>query len=426
MIGVYIAHHKWLDNEYGPDNLYKVGYSCDIERRLSDSSYTTCFIGAWTYKYIKELDTKEQAENIEATALGKLNRIDGKELVNNKLDDIISVIEGLTCSTAAAPIENAITLHPYQLEAIFYINKRFEETNKAILQMACRTGKTLVAYKCAPLVGNILFFVPTIMLLRQTAVKLIGYGADLVVMVCSDHSPITNKITATSNPERIAKYVKDNRKQLFILATYQSFDAVIKNRYELTIFDEAHKMAPTISKLSTYAHLGNKLYITATPTAELLKQGDICYSYSLERAIKENYINNYEVIYLPGDDLISQIICALTSSRKLLVYCTSVAHIEDIYNKLLERGANCIKSHSGMKRGDLVRAIETFQCDGHPCALINCRLIQEGIELPALDAVFFTAPKYSEVDLIQCICRPLMMCEGKPPISKIYVPDKYI
>ena len=41
--GFYIAHHRWLDAEYGPDALYKVGHTGDLRRRLTNDAYVTCF-----------------------------------------------------------------------------------------------------------------------------------------------------------------------------------------------------------------------------------------------------------------------------------------------------------------------------------------------------------------------------------------------
>lgn len=92
-IGVYIAHHRWLDFDFGPDRLYKVGYSTNLDRRLNDSSYTTCFVGSWKYKYVFLVNTQSEAESIETYLLARANRVEFKELVNNSIDELIAIIE---------------------------------------------------------------------------------------------------------------------------------------------------------------------------------------------------------------------------------------------------------------------------------------------------------------------------------------------
>ncbi len=53
--------------------------------------------------------------------------------------------------------------------------------------------------------------------------------------------------------------------------------------------------------------------------------------------------------------------------------------------------------------------------------VFNCRLFQEGVEIPALNGVFFAAPRFSPRDIIQSICRPLNKLPGKPP-SMVFLP----
>ena len=56
--------------------------------------------------------------------------------------------------------------------------------------------------------------------------------------------------------------------------------------------------------------------------------------------------------------------------------------------------------------------------------MFNCRLFQEGVEFPDLNAIFFAAPRHSPIDIIQSLCRPLNKKESKPP-SVIFIPLPY-
>ena len=67
--GFYIAHHRWLDAEAGPGALHKVGHSGDLRRRLSDSSYVTCFAPGWAFVFAIETASKRDAHRLEAGVL---------------------------------------------------------------------------------------------------------------------------------------------------------------------------------------------------------------------------------------------------------------------------------------------------------------------------------------------------------------------
>jgi hypothetical protein len=54
-------------------------------------------------------------------------------------------------------------------------------------------------------------------------------------------------------------------------------------------------------------------------------------------------------------------------------------------------------------------------------ALFNCKLFQEGVEIPALEGVFFASPRHSPRDIIQSLCRPLNVVPGKPQ-SVVFIP----
>ena len=67
--GVYIAHHRWLDLDYGPGQLYKVGHTADLGARLGDGAYATCFPPGWRYVATFELPTREEAARRGAKVL---------------------------------------------------------------------------------------------------------------------------------------------------------------------------------------------------------------------------------------------------------------------------------------------------------------------------------------------------------------------
>jgi hypothetical protein len=93
--GVYITHHRWLDIDYGPGNLYKVGHTGNLSARLNDSAYVTCFSEPWRYVATFELPSKEDAFLLETAVLHccRHYRLGTRELVRMTAPDIIRLAE---------------------------------------------------------------------------------------------------------------------------------------------------------------------------------------------------------------------------------------------------------------------------------------------------------------------------------------------
>ena len=66
------------------------------------------------------------------------------------------------------------------------------------------------------------------------------------------------------------------------------------------------------------------------------------------------------------------------------------------------------------------------QPEGTTRVLTNARCLSEGIDIPALDAVLFLAPRQSEVDIVQAVGRVMRRAEGKDKgyiVIPVLVPD---
>ena len=74
-----------------------------------------------------------------------------------------------------------------------------------------------------------------------------------------------------------------------------------------------------------------------------------------------------------------------------------------------------------MAGGSAAEALAAFSQAGARAALFNCRMFQEGVEIPELNGVFFAAPRQSPRDIIQSLCRPLNRRAGKPG-SHVFIP----
>lgn len=574
--GLYIAHHRWLDAEYGPGRLHKVGHTGALGRRLCDGAYATAFAPGWRYAAVLEVDTKEEAAALEAAVLHccrhyrpwpqELIRLDAGRIAevaaaaaaamglgfvrrdgvdyarptvlsvgaaDSAADSVSdraaprlpdSVLDRLTVPEepdlideilswewtappaempmaflpmaslpiaslpiASLPIAETPIAEPgqdetdldapedvgladfgeptlpalpppeargYQEEAAEACWRELARSSRAILQLACRCGKTLVAFRVIEkelAAGrHVLFLVPGLALLRQTAGKLSQYGAPPPLLVGSDAAPVLlrggSAVMSTDAAAVRAFLAEGTRKGTgrLVLSTYQSSPLVPTGGFGLVVFDEAHRVcggrgARPFNHFALASQQGRRLFLTATPaydTAGLTMReaaifGGVAFRYHLRQGIEAGYVNNFrlEVVAGVGADADaaapSQIEDAMGRVTKLLVFCRDTAHAERLCAATRPRGRaagfECDVAHSRMRAGAPAEALGRFATPGRRAVLFNCRLFQEGVEIPALDGVFFAAPRHSARDIIQSLCRPLSRAPGKAD-SVVFLP----
>jgi superfamily II DNA or RNA helicase len=592
--GLYIAHHRWLDAEFGPGQLHKVGHTGDLGARLTDGAYATCFPAGWRYVATFECASKEDAFLLETAVLHccRERRVDGRELVrapadelaelaaaaaaalalrvvarhmpppypavraaagkqptppaeptawrekravveslklrsDDLIDDILTwdftdlgatlaeastkvarematiaeattvadtaVVAPAVKSTAsdmlideiddAGAIDEALAefdtrppfdlaaasarrleLRDYQTEAAVAVTAELRVAGVAILQMACRCGKTAVAYSAildALAAGGpaderpvcAAFFVPGLPLLRQTAQKIAAYGfEDPILLVGSDPRPVPlgagrPDAVMTTDPAVIRAFLAARGRRLLI-STYQSSPLVPTDAFALTVFDEAHRVcggrAPRPFNAFVLApRVGARLFMTATPAYEppgraviTMKDretfGGVAYRYHLRRGIAAGFVNDFRLelvaaVATEADPLPGQIVSAMATVDKMLVFCRDIRHADALCEAVRAAAGSsfvCLVAHSRMAGGGAAAALRAFAAPGVRAVLFNCRLFQEGVEIPALNAVFFAAPRHSPRDIIQSVCRPLNAAPGKPQ-SVVFLPVTY-
>jgi superfamily II DNA or RNA helicase len=391
-------------------------------------------------------------------------------------------IGGLARSFVGGP---ALALRDYQREAAAGCLSELKLTGKAILQMACRCGKTPVAYEIIreylgvgrtgpadELPVCALYLVPGLSLLRQTAQKIASYGfAEPILLVGSDPRPValpappagtagaapaaSRELTMTTDPAVVRAFVAERGRRL-VISTYQSSPQLPTDVFTLTIFDEAHRVsggkAPRpFNHFILAPRVGARLFMTATPAYDLPVKtsismrdaslfGGVAFRYHLRQGISAGHVNDFrlEVVAAPSARAAtasveeaaapSQILAAMARVDKLLVFCRDIAHTTRLRQAVAEAPLppgvapfECLEAHSKQGPGGAAGALRKFGAAGVRAALFNCRLFQEGVEIPPLNGVFFAAPRHSPRDIVQSLCRPLNRTPGKPP-SVIFLP----
>lgn len=359
-------------------------------------------------------------------------------------------------------------LRSYQAEAVDRVKKELRAFGKAICQMACRCGKTAVAFQIikdalctSPSTTRILYLVPGLALLRQTARKLYSYGLHNItfLLIGSDSTPLqldnNVSISMTTNVQIIDEFLRCNH-NLIVLSTYHSSPMVAAfNVFDITIFDECHRVcgsleASTFNTILRSPQHGSRLFLTATPTYDTPISmsdknlfGGVAYRYYLREGIDAGFVNPFDVRIILGttlQDMRPYIYEAMRLVDKMLVFCRNIEHAEELFAQLKSGTTEDVPAfkvfiaHSRMRDTcqhsddhrvmvSAATALAHFVSETR-CVMLNVRLFQEGVEIPDLNAVFFAAPRYSPRDIIQSICRPLNRLANKPR-SFVFLPAVY-
>jgi predicted helicase len=241
--------------------------------------------------------------------------------------------------------------HDYQREAIKKVIKGFISADRGQLVMACGTGKTLTALFITEKLEatRTLVLVPSLSLLKQTLnVWRANCTTEFASLpVCSDDTVANTDddvalahtsdlgVPVTTNPEKIAAFLRQRSGPRVVFATYQSSPQIAKAftlgrvpAFDLVIADEAHRCAgPVSSDFATVLDAEKikarrRLLMTATPryfTGRILREakeadlevasmdntavfGPVFHRLGFAEAIQRKLLTDYRVIVVGVDD----------------------------------------------------------------------------------------------------------------------------
>ncbi|MFQ5787552.1 MAG: DEAD/DEAH box helicase family protein [Thermodesulfobacteriota bacterium] len=217
--------------------------------------------------------------------------IRGNDLDRLERNDFETILKWL--QSGVLDVERKTPLH-HQYEAIKDILNTLEDEDRATALMACGTGKTLIALWVSERMGsqNILVLLPSLTLVRQTLHEWrreTQWQHLSYLCVCSDPT-VSNKeldsitenqsdldFAVTTEISNVKKFLSRNTKGVrIVFSTYQSVHIVAEGmnnacRFDLGIFDEAHKTAGKEGRKFYFAlkndnlQIRKRLFLTATP-----------------------------------------------------------------------------------------------------------------------------------------------------------------
>ena len=273
----------------------------------------------------------------------------------------------------------------------------------------------------------------------------------------------------TTNPVEVYTFLT-KYEEAIVYSTYQSLEVVceaVKNstfKFDLAICDEAHRTSGSkISKfgLIHYDHniqIKKRLYMTATPkvlaanlkqTSEVEKYlldmsdqkifGDEFYRMSFKEAIDQQILIDYQIVavgvsdqelqeaiknrqYISEDETIHEIADNYALEKFMQTYevthaitfHSSVKKAKSFQERHQHLCSECNSYHVNGKQTTNERTIYLKEFERFAKSIVaNARCLTEGIDVPAIDVVYFCDPKNSKIDIVQAVGRALRRADHK-------------
>ena len=309
--------------------------------------------------------------------------------------------------------------------------------------------------------------------LEQRDIKFLLIGSD--ADIDEETKWKSNGLILHTSSTLIRKFIRRNYlSKIVVICTYQSSDKLAKAcktdlKFDFAILDEAHKTVGQVSKKfsrvldDSFMFIYKRLSMTATPkmykgdvdTEEIVSMdneavyGKCIYTYNTGTAIKEKRLVDYQVIsmYARDKDIERDI-----KKHKLVKFAEEFADLDANYlgtillllkkihdgtckhlvtyhnkvkaakafskmlkqiNELLYEGdiyvGHLNGSTSMSRRNKIIRGFVSADVG----ILCSARVLNEGVNIPIIDSVCFVDPRFSTIDIVQCIGRSLRLCEDK-------------
>ena len=345
----------------------------------------------------------------------------------------------------------------YQIEASNKINNIFLSKNRAILQLPCGMGKTLISMIIGLNYDQVIIISP----LKQYCVQ--NLERFKLELKYNEYEGLIIDSDGIRDITYVEDFIKNNKKILLSIC-YKSCDILEKilcklNNY-IIIIDEFHNISKNDliveenkNKLYEILNSDSKiLFMSATPKIfdfEYIEEegdnekkyntifGEIEYLYNMGDAIKNNKICDYE-IYIPDieinnnnfiNDISNEInIHNLTKdiiiksnfilrgmlevgARKCILYAKNHEESYQFKNTLneinnyfaLDIYVDTLLSNDNLKERNL--KLKSFSEFNGLSIIINVEILNECIDIKECDSIFITYPSQSKIKNIQRLCR---------------------
>lgn len=331
---------------------------------------------------------------------------------------------------------------PHQILAVSAVLRALEQADRVQIHMACGSGKTLVG-------GEVLSArVPRLGIWLSPTLELMAESVGALRHVLPNHRRILvgsgrrhrTEVPMTTDVEKLARNLSG---PCLVFSTYTSFPRLVAaleitgRQPDLTVSDEAHRTAGENGKLySRWLEgrvAGQRLAMTATPRKVLARDGsvtnsmenealygEVAFQYPFAQAIAEGVICDIQAV-IPVVDGVTGIEAQVEAIRqsqrqfglkRLLSFHSSIREAKALTDALLASGIAALHVNGRSSAAQLKAAKDALR-SAESIVVTNARVFGEGVDVPALDAVFFADFKGSSTDIAQQIGRAVRRQPGK-------------
>ncbi len=437
------ANYSLVRNDIGIDILAKKNNEY-VYIQCKNYTNSICIIDLAGYFFFKSAYNKKCKVYYNGNLSNRINIIhpNNEEFINipfNNKNIITQIINN----------NQIYEVRDYQQEALHLLNDK----KRAIINIPCGMGKTYLSCLMATKYDNIVFFAPTKELCMQTFNIYQHYFKNHCCNLVS------------SDGVRNIENINIKKKNIFI-STFKSCDIIntfiekLKNPF--VIIDEFHNLSNNDifnKKNELYKILHSEyriLFLSATPRYLDCNNifGTNIYKYNWNDAIKNKYINDFEII-LPTSDYTSieindfiklfdidninqfnykyirKIYFILRSilfngNKKCIIYLPTTKKAKECENiigwmsRLFNRIINTYTVNFETSKKNRKIVIDNFIKNNDINILLNVHVLDEGINIPECDSVFITNPSDNIENIIQRMSRCNRIYNGKNK-SSIYL-----
>jgi predicted helicase len=369
---------------------------------------------------------KQEDTKVDKTA----QRLPGITFTNSPS---ISALETLLQHCLSFPLLSSLSsfsfsaqheLRPYQMEALSVLTQRRHEFSTRI-QMACGTGKSLVMQRYIQNFPNEIHVicVPTCDLLVQMSRYFPGahrVGAGFSVSATSVSQPSTNVYLTTYQSAYLLRTLLGNKIDNVFFDEGHRVEQLCVNRTAFengTFYDDYSDFPPHDDneeedhkeEMEAGEHcfvqavsLSCKRQLQFSATLSESRGGPIHFRYSLEQAIEQKFLTDYDIITIVTEtsksnyqDVLVEFLQKRTDLQHILAYANSIEEAKRFKNKLRQAGISAAHFSGQSSLSERKNYLQHFQ-QGTYRVLCTVYVLQEGIDLPCADTCLFVDQRYSK------------------------------
>ena len=380
------------------DSVNKVFYQCKYYKR---TVLTHRHLGTFYRTMINftHFDSKEFKEFKYVILIGedtkhhidKIKDVLSIQVISKKkIEDVLKTAQAYVPTIPPNVANLSNELYDYQQNII----KLMEQNDKYSFQLPCGSGKSHLIMKYASTHNErIAILVPTISIAQMYRERM--------------NIPVNKFFTGQ-------KCVEENNVSIVV---YKS-SAKLQKQYDTIIVDEAHHYLKNAHGIQNCKSKKLFLFSATLDEKECRKLTDNNY-YVLSQieCINRRRILDFNVYVHCIGNIDKQAALVNTLQKyweyqHVIIYCSTKDEINDIYTLLNKSNISATYVSSDLGQSDNQANIKAFS-EGKYRVIINCEIINEGIDIKGCETCMFYSQSDSYVKIIQCIGRTQRISENK-------------